>query len=351
MLVTVILPIYNESKYIKATLNAIIDQDYKFDEIEIIISDGMSTDGTREIIKYFINLYPNIILIDNPEKIVPTGFNRGLSIAKGDVIVRVDGHTIIDKTYISRCVKLLKDRKFDNVGGKMSVVWNNIFDGVVAIATSSRFGIGNAAFHYSNEGRLVDTVYLGAWRKTIFKKIGGFDQELVRNQDDEFNLRITQSGGKIWLDPKIKSKYYARNSLIKLFKQYFQYGFYKIRVNQKRKGFSSWRQFVPACFVFVIFASIILSIISLVPLVFTLGVYFFVNITVSISNIIKMTFFQNLKNHKAINKLSFLVKSIFYLPTTYFTLHFSYGLGFLSGIIFFMKRWGDTRLKDDYFIR
>ena len=350
-MVTVILPIFNEVKHIEKTINAILNQDFNNSMVEIIIADGISNDGTREKLNNYENNYPNIILIDNPDKIVPAGFNRALTIAKGDIIIRVDGHTILEPDYISKCVDLIKEKNVANVGGPMNVIWEDIFDGVVAIATSSKFGIGNAAFHYSKKGQYVDTVYLGAWKKSIFDKVGGFDQELVRNQDDEFNFRLIQAGEKIWLDPQIKSKYHPRNSITKLFKQYFQYGFYKVRVAQKRRGISSLRQLIPAFFVFTILVSIVMLRFSFLPIIFSLGTYTIANFFMTILNVSKKISSEELKNRNDISRLDFFIKSVFYLPVTYFTLHFSYGLGYLSGLLYFVKKWGSIKLEDNYFVR
>lgn len=132
----------------------------------------------------------------------------------------------------------------------------------IAIATSSPFGVGGGLFHYARRAGWVDTVYLGTYRRQVFEKIGGFDEELVRNQDDEFNFRLTQSGGKIWLDPSIHSVYYARASLRKLWRQYYQYGFYKVRVIQKRQAISSWRQIVPGTFVMSFVVSCLIALIT-----------------------------------------------------------------------------------------
>ena len=192
-MITIILPIRNEFKHISNTLDSINNQDYINDEIEIIVADGMSDDGTREILKHYQKKINNLIVINNPERIVPTGFNSALNISRGEIIVRLDGHTIIAPNYITRCVELLCEKDAMNVGGLMNAEGYGIYDEIVSIATSSKFGVGNSHFHYSKKGKWTDTVYLGAWKREVFKKIGGFDEELVRNQDDEFNFRIIPS--------------------------------------------------------------------------------------------------------------------------------------------------------------
>jgi succinoglycan biosynthesis protein ExoA len=149
------------------------------------------------------------------------------------MIVRVDGHTIIAPDYVEKCVQALIKSGAENAGGKMNAVSTTPFGQVVVAATSSPFGVGGARFHYSDQEEWVDTVYLGAWRREVFEKIGLFDEELVRDQDDEFNYRLREYGGKILLSPEIKSEYTVRSTPPALWKQYFQYGFWKVRVLQK----------------------------------------------------------------------------------------------------------------------
>ena len=345
-MISIILPIRNEENHISDVLESIINQNKINYDFEIIVVDGMSTDSTRDIVNEFINKYENVLLIDNPKKIVPVGFNLGLSKAKGSIIIRVDGHTIIDSDYIFNCVSKLNTIDAANVGGLMNANGEKFIDKIVAIATSSIFGVGNAYFHFSKIDRYVDTVFLGAWKKEIFEKYGGFDEELVRNQDDEFNFRLMQNGEKIWLDTSIRSKYFPRNSIKKLFKQYYQYGFYKIRLLQKRGGFSSIRHIIPGSFVFVLFISIILYVKNIkIFFIALLGTYTLVNIIFSINSIINY-FFMNKKN-----SIYEIIASLIMLPIIYFVLHFSYGLGTLTGIAYFYNKWNSTAVSDSHYIK
>jgi succinoglycan biosynthesis protein ExoA len=336
-MISIILPIRNEVLFINKTLLSILSQSYS-GEIEILISDGMSTDGTREIVKDFQLENSFIQLIDNPEKIVSTGFNRALSVAKGNIIIRVDGHTTIDKDYLIKSVSNLINKKCDCTGGLIKSDGDSIIAKNITFATRSKFGIGNSKFHYSNEPCWTDTVYLGAYKREVFDEIGGYDEDLNRNQDDEFNFRLIQNGGNIWLDPSIKSSYVARNSLSGLFKQYFQYGFYKVRVMQKRRGFASWRHLVPGVFVLSLLVSLYLYFINNSPTPFILiGVpYVLLSIIFSIAELFKSPKY---------------ISSIILLAITYFILHFSYGIGFLSGMIYFFNKWNDTNLIDSHFNR
>jgi len=335
-MISIILPIRNEKMSIGKTLDSILTQ--SGNEYEIIVSDGMSTDGTRNIVKLFQEKNENIQLIDNPEQIVSTGFNRALSMAKGEIIIRVDGHTTIHPDYLKISVKNFIEKKCDCTGGLIKPASNGVLSENITLATSSRFGVGNSHFHFSDIARWTDTVYLGAYKREVFAKIGGYDEELVRNQDDEFNFRLIQDGGKIWLDPSIQSSYTPRNSFAGFFKQYFQYGFYKIRVMQKRRGFASWRHLVPGLFVSSLLLSLFLYYISENPfsLKLILIPYGLASLGFTLSALLKST-----KD----------ITSILLLPITFFILHFSYGLGFICGFFYFWNKWKDTVLKDSHFNR
>ena len=330
-MISLILPVRNEANFIRRCLDAILSQDYPQDQIEILISDGMSTDNTREIILEYQQIHPRIILVNNPQKIVPTGMNIALRQAKGDIIIRVDGHTQIARDYVSKCVDTLTRIQADNVGGCMTAEGVKEFGKVVAIATSTSFGIGNSRFHYSRVEEEVDSVYMGAWPKAVFKRIGLFDEELVRDQDDEFNYRLLENGGKITLNPSIKSIYTTRSTPGSLWKQYFQYGFYKVRVLQKHPRQMSLRQFVPPLFVSGLSISLVLTLFThwgWIPLVSIAGSYLIANLVASIVTCSKKGW-----------------KHLPLLPITYSILHLSYGFGFLAGIIKFWNRWGDKKGK------
>ena len=337
-LVSIILPIRNEEKTISNTLDSIIEQDYNFDNIEIIISDGISGDRTLSIIQDYKTKFNNILILKNDKKTVSTGFNLALNEANGDIIVRVDGHTTIAFDYITRCVEKLKEKSASNVGGLMRPNSKTFLGKLIVVATSSIFGIGNSYFHFSNTGRWVDTVYLGAWKRSVFSDIGGFDEDLVRNQDDEFNFRLIQNGGRIWLDPSIKSNYIPRAKISKLFSQYFQYGFYKVRVMQKRRGLSSYRQLAPPAFTMSLIISIICYQFSILPIFILASAYCPLSVFFSLvsTNKIKRFFFHRLS--------SFML-----FPIIFLTLHLSYGLGYLFGFIYFIKKWSNYQTTDDNF--
>jgi glycosyltransferase involved in cell wall biosynthesis len=317
-------------KYIRKVLDSVVNQDC-LDEMELLIADGMSTDGTRDILNEYIQKFSHIQLVDNPQGIVPTGMNLALRRSKGDIIIRLDGHTIISSDYVRLCVETLARTGADNVGGCMNAVGTTAFSKAISAATSSPFGVGGGRFHYSTKEEWVDTVYLGAWPRSVFIKIGLFDEELIRDQDDEFNYRILDNGGKIFLNPKIHSDYFVRNTPSALFKQYFQYGLYKVRVLQKHSRQIRTRQFVPPLFVLSITGGFLLSLIvywGWILLVAIISVYL---VGLIISSI--LIAFQ--KGWEL----------FFFLPVCFLILHISYGIGFISGLIRFIARWQDKKGK------
>ena len=338
MLISIILPIYNEANFIEITLQSIISQTIE-EDYEIIVADGNSSDGTRELLKNLQINNPNIHLIDNPEKIVSTGFNRALNESKGDIIIRVDGHCEIAPDYIQKCLECLEKINADCVGGATEHVASGLVGKSIKLAQSSFFGVGGVSFRKNVEkGQYVDTLAFGAYEREVFDKLGGYDEELVRNQDDEFNFRLIQNGGQIWLDPSIESSYYPRDSFTKLFKQYFQYGFYKVRVMQKRKGIASCRHVVPSLFVLI--------------LLFCLSIFHFTGNTIAILSLcLPYLSFSLFSTILELIKTPSNFISVMMLPITFFILHISYGLGFLLGLVYFCDKWGDIKIKDNHFDR
>jgi succinoglycan biosynthesis protein ExoA len=328
-IVTIIMPIRNEADFIERSLGAVLSQDYPHDRMQVLIADGMSDDDTRDHINHLAEKsLIEITILDNPRRIVPTGMNIALQRATGDIIVRVDGHTIIAPDYVLQCVKALQQSDADNVGGRMDAVGTTPLAKTIALATSSPFGVGGARFHYSAQKEWVDTVYMGAWWHTVFERIGKFDEEMVRNQDDEFNYRLQSQGGKILLDPNIKSKYYNRSTLKTLIRQYYQYGFYKVRVLQKHPLQMRPRQFVPPIFVFLLLIGSVLSLCGRLFLMIWLGLMFSYIIANLTASWITMYNSEN--------------KQLWRLPGIFASLHLSYGLGFLHGLLAFWSRWREN---------
>lgn len=325
-MVSVIIPVFNEEKYISQCLESIINQDYPIDNLEIICVDGLSTDNTRLIIKGFIERHHNIKLLDNPDKYVANALNTGIKASSGEMIIRIDAHCTYPKYYIKVLVNKLEELKADNVGG----IWrtlparNSTVCRAIAIASSTTFGVGNS-LHKTGVEKIVeaDTVPFGCFRREIFDRIGYFDTDLIRNQDDEFNARIIKNGGKIYLIPEVRVDYYARETLGKMASMFYQYGLFKPLVNKKVGSPATLRQLVPPLFVTSIISGIVLSFILPVILpVFTgvIALYFLVSLTVSAKEALRQR----------------LPVLLFLLPLVFLIIHFSYGWGYIVGILKFM---------------
>jgi succinoglycan biosynthesis protein ExoA len=248
--VSVVVPCRNEKDHIEGAMRSILDQEPPHGGFEVILADGMSDDGTREILDRIAAEEPRFRIVDNPGRIVSTGLNAAVRAARGEVILRMDVHTVYARDYIQACLTVLNETGADNVGGPAGTEAGNYFQSAIRAAYHSPFSVGGARFHNIGYEGYVDTVTYGCWPRQVFDRIGFFDEELVRNQDDEFNLRLTRAGGKIWQSPRIRSWYRPRPSLRALFRQYMQYGYWKVRVIQKHKIPASWRHLVPAIFVF-----------------------------------------------------------------------------------------------------
>ena len=322
--VTVVMPIRNEGAFLARSLGSVLAQDYSPDRLEVIVADGMSDDGTREAIDELRGRHPNLVRIDNPQRIVATGLNAAIRRARGEYVVRVDGHTEIAPDYVRRCVEALERTGADNAGGRMTAAGTGPFGEAVALATSSPFGVGGARFHYSEREEWVDTVYLGAWRREVFDRIGVFDEELVRDQDDEFNYRLRASGGRILLTPAVKSLYTVRARPARLWRQYFEYGLWKVRVLQKHPRQMQPRQFVPPAFAATLAALGVASPFSAAArwgLAGVAGAYAAANVAAAAS------VSRRRPARLPLVSLAFAI------------LHLSYGFGFLTGLVRFSGRW------------
>ena len=248
--VTVIMPIRNEADFIERAIRSILDNDYPAEKMEILVVDGMSDDGTREIAARLSKTDSRVMMLDNPKRIAAAAMNIGLNAARGDLFIRIDGHVEIPADFITKSIRCLHEHPQAWVaGGYIKTVADSITGQAIAVAMKSPIGVGNSRFRLGDYEGWVDTLAFGAHHKWVVDRIGYFDEELVRNQDDEFNLRINLAGGKIWMSKAIQSTYFSRGSLRKLWKQYFQYGFWRIRTLQKHKRPASFRQLVPLLFV------------------------------------------------------------------------------------------------------
>src|SRR5712691_11831490 len=246
--VSVIVACRNERKNIRNFLDSLCRQALGGVKIEVLIADGMSVDGTRQVLERYRRNFPALRVIDNPDKITSVGLNAAIHAARGEIIIRMDAHSEYAPDYIRRCLEVLNETGADNVGGPALTRADGYLGRAIALAYHSEFSCGGAKFHDAEYEGYVDTVPYGCWRKSTLERLGLFDESLTRNQDDELNLRLISSGGRIWQSPKIASWYRPRASLTALFRQYFQYGFWKVSVIRKHTKPGSWRHLIPgAC--------------------------------------------------------------------------------------------------------
>lgn len=318
-MLSVICPIYNEEKYIGKCIESIMKQDYPKDDLEVLFVDGMSTDKTREIVQGYAVSCPYIRLIDNPQRIVPPAMNIGIRASRGEIIIRLDAHAFFPYNYFSELVAYLHKLHADNVGGvcRTLPINDSIICKSIASVLSSSFGMGNSHFRVgASEVMQVDTVPFGCFRRDLFDRIGYFDEELIRNQDDEFNGRIIKNGGKIYLIPSLVIDYYARDTIKKVWKMFYQYGLFKPLVNKKLGSPATVRQFFPLCFVLGLLIGPFMGLLSVHFL------YLYLSVVLLYVLIALYFSFKESKN----------IKRVFIQTYIYFVVHFSYGWGYLNGI-------------------
>ena len=273
-MVSVIIPVYNEEKYISGCIESVLEQDYPKGDLEVLLVDGMSSDRTRSIISSFTSEYPFIHLLDNPDRIVPYAMNIGIQASKGDILIRLDGHASYPVNYISELVRwhgLLPDAW--NIGGvcETRVVNSNTVSESIAKVMSDKFGVGNSAFRTGVEADYIeaDTVPFGSYKSFVFDRIGLYNEKLVRVQDIELNKRIKRAGGKIYLVPSIHCVYIPRDNYRDFFLNRYKTGYWVIKTcfitgTVKNLGL---RHFIPACFVLALVLPLLIGLVWWKPLI------------------------------------------------------------------------------------
>jgi glycosyltransferase involved in cell wall biosynthesis len=304
-LLSIVIPCRNEEKFIARCLDSIIYQDYPKENLEVLVVDGASEDGTKEIVKDYSQKFPFIKLLENPKKFTSFGLNVGIKQSRGEIIIRMDAHATYRKDYIFKCVKYLKEYNADNVGGiiKTLPVINTIVAKAIAISLSSSFGAASDFRIGSSTAKEADTVFGGCYKREVFNKIGFFNENLIRSQDLEFNLRLKGAGGKILLVPDIVSYYYPQSALFAFLKHNFSDGIWAIYPLKFVKIPFKLRHYLPLIFVLTLPLSILPYI--LVSLFFSLKI--------------------------AIKEKSPLY--FFVLPIVFASRHFGYGFGSILGLI------------------
>jgi glycosyltransferase involved in cell wall biosynthesis len=291
--------------------------------MEVIIADGLSTDNTRQEIRTFREAHPDLSVkvVDNPQRIIPAGLNQALAAAEGDIIVRLDAHSMPAEDYVQLCIAAIEAGRGENVGGLWEVqpgddTWQARS---IAGAAAHPLGVGDARYRVGGNAQEVDTVPFGAFERSLIEQIGYFDEDLLTNEDYEFNSRVRQSGGRVWFDPEIRSKYIARSNISSLARQYWRYGYWKSRMLRRFPGTFRWRQLPP---VFVI---------SL-PLLAVLGIWFWWArwlLIIEITIYLLALFMAGLQ--LAIKQRDLAM--IWGVPLAIATMHFSWGTAFIWSMI------------------
>lgn len=322
--VSVIIPCYNEEKTIGLLLDAIFCQSFPRTELEVVIADGLSTDHTRQVIADFQRSHAEmaILVVDNSHKTIPSALNSAIRACRGETIVRLDAHSVPALDYVARCVAALDSGMGENVGG----VWQIEPGGKgwiassIAAAAAHPLGVGDALYRFASRAGRVDTVPFGAFRRSLIDKVGYYDETLLANEDYEFNTRVRQAGGIVWLDPAIRSVYFARPNLEALARQYFRYGFWKYRMLKRYPATLRWRQGLPPVFLLSLIVLVLLSIFwppARVGLIVEAGLY------LSILLLAGLRLAQQRKDAR------FIVG----IPLSIAAMHLSWGGGFLVSVV------------------
>ena len=309
--ITVLCPVYNEEEHIEKVLDFFVKAQPQ--NKELLVIDGGSTDKTVSIVEKWMSEHSTIRLLHNPQQYVPYALNMGIKNSTGNPIIRIDAHTLYNEDYFTQILKTFETTKADIVGGPMRAIGKTNFQKAVGICSSTSFGVGNSQFHDPEKEGYVDSVYLGSWQRKVFDEVGLFDTQMKRNQDDEFHYRAKSMGKRIYLNPQIKSWYYPRNSMSKLFSQYFQYGLYKPLVIKKVSSEVKLRHLIPSLFV---------SYLLFIPLLY-LAIGYMAYSPLALYLIFDMFFSVKNTENVSIATLNSIV---------YPTMHISYGLGFIVGI-------------------
>ncbi len=321
---SIIVPCYNEQATIRLLLEAIYVQTYPRQEIEVLISDGQSSDGTRQVIQAYQDEYPDLSIrvLDNPQQSIPSALNIAIRAAKGEYIIRMDAHSKPYPDYVERCIRALEFGKGDNVGGVWEIQPGGTgwLAGSIAVAAAHPLGVGDAHYRVGGEAKAVDTVPFGSYRRSYAMQVGMYDESLLTNEDYEFNTRIRSAGGTVWFDPSIRSIYYSRGNILALANQYFRYGYWKGKMLRRYPGTLRWRQLLPPLFAASLF---VFSVVGLfIPvfrwiLLFEVGIYLLVLMAVGLSLALKKA------------DLSLIIG----FPLAVATMHVSWGCALLWSII------------------
>ena len=326
--VSIIIPCYNEQATIRLLLEALREQTFPRAEMEVLISDGFSTDNTRNEIAGFQKDFPDLTVrvVDNTLRSIPSAVNRAIESARGEILVRLDAHSKPYPDYVAKCVQAHVEKRGDNVGG----VWE-IQPGAdtwvaksIAVAAAHKLGVGDALYRHAKQAAAADTVPFGSFKRELIERVGAFDESLLTNEDYEFNARVRKAGGRIWLDPSIRSIYFSRSTFLELARQYWRYGYWKWRMLRRYPETLRWRQALPPLFVLSLIGLVVLSIfvpVARFALAGELILYFLIMTLAGLSAAYRQ-------------KKAYLVPG---LPLAILVMHITWGGGFLWSILSLSK--------------
>lgn len=325
-LATIVIPMRNEEETIRECLDSVLANRVPHGELEVLVLDGDSSDASARLVRELAATDPRVRLLPNPDRLQAAAFNRGLAEARGEYLIRMDAHTRYEPDYVAECIRLLEETGAAGVGGVQRATGRTPVAEAIAAAVSSRFAAGDAKYRHATRPAWVDTVYLGAWRTATLREVGGMNPAWAVNEDYEMNVRLRAAGGRMYLSPSIRSTYYVRSSLPRLARQYFRYGFWKVRTLLHHPGSLRWRQLVAPAFV--------LSLLAAPLLVGWLGAigaahlaaYALANVAASIATARSSTW-----------------RHLPLLPLIFFMIHVSWGSGFLAGILYWPIREAGAR--------
>jgi succinoglycan biosynthesis protein ExoA len=309
--VSVVMPARDDAAALPAALRSVLEQDYP-GRLEVVVAVGPSDDDTVAVARSIAAEEPRLVVVDNPQGGTPSGLNRAIAAATGEVIARVDAHAELQPGYLRRAVVTLRETGAVNVGGVQRAVGTTPMQRTIAAAMSSRFGTGDARFHYGGEPGPTDTVYLGVFDRPALDAAGRFDERLQRNQDYELNWRLRQAGGTVWFDPQLQVVYRPRSDLRALAVQYWHYGRWKRVVVRQHPGSLRWRQLVPPAAVAANAAGLVGAIVTPWTLVIP-GTY--------LTGVVVAAVVAG-RGEPA---------TMLRLPAVFTTMHHAWGAGFLAG--------------------
>ncbi len=322
--IDIIIPVFNEEKFIKKCLDAILSFEIPKDvECKIFIVDGGSNDQTLSILQSYLDNHLNLVLLHNIKKFQSYAMNLALKSSEADFIMRLDAHSIYPKNYLALCYETMRDKKVQNTGGIIETLpgSNSYGAQIVQALTTHKFGVGNSGFRTEFQGGYVDTVPFGFFTKEIFEEIGVFNESLVRAQDYEFNKRILKNGGKIWLNPEIKIKYFNQSSFLKFFKkQFFLEAPYNAYMWYLAPYTFAYRHAITGVFTLGFFGGLLLSPFN------SYMKFIYISVLVLYALISLISAFQQAYRYNFFRHLIFL-------PFSFFCFHIIHGLGIIMGLI------------------